>query len=197
MLLSPSPAAPATAAPSCPDVEVVFARGTHEPVGLGDVGRAFADALGAQLPGRTLGVYAVDYPASDDYGNSSAAGSADAQSHVEGIVAACPATKVVMGGYSQGAAVTELATSAMPPAAAARVAGVALFGSPSSGFSTMLNGGAPLPELNPAYAAKAIDLCTLGDPICSPGADMFAHVSYIQSGMVDQAAAFVAGKVKG
>lgn len=196
-LAAPAAAAPSNAAPSCPDVELVFARGTNEPVGLGELGRTFADAVGAQLPGRTLEVYAVDYPATDDYSNSSAAGAADAQSHIAGIVATCPATKIVMGGYSQGAAVTELATTAMPPAAAAHVAAVALFGSPSSDFSTMLNRGVPLPTLNPAFASRAIDLCTLGDPICSAGGDPFAHLSYIQAGMVDQAATFVAGKVKG
>jgi cutinase len=35
----------ATAEPCSPDVEVVFARGTGEPAGVGGVGQAFVDAL--------------------------------------------------------------------------------------------------------------------------------------------------------
>lgn len=38
----------ATARP-CPDVEVVFARGTNEPPGVGGVGQAFVDSLRPKL----------------------------------------------------------------------------------------------------------------------------------------------------
>ncbi|MGI9124894.1 MAG: cutinase family protein, partial [Mycobacterium sp.] len=49
-------AVPAQAAP-CPDVELVFARGTSEPAGLGRVGQALSEQLAANLGGRTMGVY--------------------------------------------------------------------------------------------------------------------------------------------
>ena len=189
------PSVPAAAAPSCPDIEVVFARGTHEPPGVGMVGQAFIDALSAQVGPRSVGAYAVDYPATDDYQRSAADGSDDARAHVEGIIANCPATDVVLGGYSQGAAVTDLVTAAMPPGVADRVAAVALFGAPTSGLSAMLAGGAPLPTINPAYEAKTIDLCADNDPICSPGADFVAHVSYALNGMTNQAATFAAARV--
>jgi cutinase len=39
----------AHAASSCSDVEVVFARGTAEPAGVGRVGQAFVDDLKSQL----------------------------------------------------------------------------------------------------------------------------------------------------
>jgi hypothetical protein len=39
----------------CPDVELVFARGTGEPPGMGRVGDALAARLQPQLGGRTLG----------------------------------------------------------------------------------------------------------------------------------------------
>jgi cutinase len=185
---------PAAAQP-CSDVEVVFARGTNEPPGVGIVGQAFVDALSAQVGGRSVEVYAVNYPASDNYLSSAANGSADARAHIQDVVAGCPNTTMVLGGYSQGAAVTDLATAAMPPQIADRVAAVALFGSPSSAFSSMLAGGQALPTTSPAYVAKTIDLCMDGDPICSPGANMLAHVSYVQSGMADQAATFAATKV--
>lgn len=186
---------PAAGAAPCPDVEVVFARGTNEPPGPGFVGQAFTDSLGAQLPGRSVTLYAVNYPANDDYLRSAAAGTDDATTHIEGTLAACPDTRIVLGGFSQGAAVTEMSTSALPPQAADRVAAVALFGDPSSEFSRMLAGGSPLPSVAPAYGSKTIDLCLPDDPICSPGANMMAHVSYVPSGLAAQAAAFAAGKV--
>ena len=58
--------APAHADP-CPDVEVVFARGSGEPPGLGSVGGPFVDALRSQIGSKTLGVYPVNYPASTDF----------------------------------------------------------------------------------------------------------------------------------
>ena len=51
-------AAPTAAAQECPDVEVVFARGTSEAPGVGNVGQAFVDAVRAQAAPRTVGVYA-------------------------------------------------------------------------------------------------------------------------------------------
>lgn len=186
---------PTASADPCPSVQVVYARGTNEAPGLGFVGQVFADSLSAQLPGQSVAVYAVNYPASDDYLNSAAAGSDDARAQIQGVVASCPSTKLVLGGYSQGAAVTELVTSELPPQVADHVAAVALFGVPSSDFSKMLAGGAVLPTVNPLYGAKTIDLCLSEDPICSAGANMMAHVSYVPSGMVNQAATFAANKV--
>ncbi|MCE9516873.1 MAG: cutinase family protein, partial [Mycobacterium sp.] len=56
--------APHAAAVACNDVEVVFARGTNEPVGVGRVGDAFITELRNRVPNRSIGVYAVNYPAS-------------------------------------------------------------------------------------------------------------------------------------
>src|ERR1700739_4695156 len=51
-------------ADDCPDVEVIFARGTNEPPGLGRVGDAFVDSLRQQTGGMNIATYGVDYPAS-------------------------------------------------------------------------------------------------------------------------------------
>ncbi len=186
---------PAASADPCSDVAVVFARGTHQAPGLGDVGQAFVDSLTSQVNGSSVGVYAVSYPANDDYHTSASIGSDDATAHVQDTIASCPNTKVVLGGYSQGATVIDLSSSALPPSAADHVAAVALFGEPTSGFSDMLWGGQPLPTINPLYANKTISLCAPDDPICSPGGNIIAHVSYIQSGMTNQAATFAANKL--
>ena len=186
---------PAASADPCSDVAVVFARGTHQDPGLGDVGQSFVDSLTSKLGGRSVAVYAVNYPANDDYHNSATAGSDDASAHIQDTVASCPNTKIVLGGYSQGSTVIDLATSAMPAPVANHVAAVALFGEPSSGFSSMLWGGQPLPVISPLYAGKSISLCTPDDPICSPGGNIIAHVTYIQSGMTNQAATFAANRL--
>ena len=187
---------PATAAAApCPDVEIVFARGTTEPPGVGGIGQAFVDSLRSQLGARSVGVYAVDYPATDDFVNSTTAGVGDASAHLQATAANCPATKMVLGGYSQGAAVMDLATGAVPAQVADHVAAAADFGGPRSSFADTLSPG-PLPAISPLYAGKTIDLCVPNDPICAEGGwDMGAHVSYIQTGMVNQAAAFAADRL--
>ncbi|HWT47666.1 MAG TPA: cutinase family protein [Mycobacterium sp.] len=194
-LLSAPIGSPAASADPCSDVAVVFARGTHQDPGLGNVGQAFVDSLNSQAHGRSVGAYAVNYPANDDYHNSATSGSDDASAHIQDTVASCPNTKIVLGGYSQGSTVIDLATSAMPAPVADHVVAVALLGEPSSGFSSMLWGGQPLPTISPLYSAKTISLCAPDDPICSPGGNIIAHVSYIESGMINQAATFAVNKI--
>ena len=75
-----------------------------------DFGQAFVDALRRQVGGRSVGVYAVNYPASWDYSNSASAGARDANAHVQYMAANCPNTKMVLGGMSQGAGVIDLIT---------------------------------------------------------------------------------------
>ncbi|MCV7401197.1 cutinase family protein [Mycobacterium fragae] len=193
-LVSASGSPPAVADP-CSDAEVVFARGTGEPVGLGGVGQAFVDSLRSQLPGSSIGAYPVNYPATDDYRNSALAGAGDASAHIGNVIANCPNTKLVLGGYSQGASVIDFSSASMPPQTAGHVAAVALFGNPSSPYASSLMGG-QLPTLSPPYRPKAIDLCIPDDIICSEGGNMVPHLLYVQSGMADQAATFVAGRLQ-
>lgn len=200
---------PVASAAPCPDVEVTFARGTDEPPGVGVVGQEFVDALHAQVSSHTVGVYAVNYPAGADFAASASAGAVDAHAHIQSMIAGCPNTKLVLGGYSLGAMVIDLVTISRGPVVglipqtldmgeADHVAALALFGNPSSRYL-----GAPVSEVSPWYGAKAIDLCADGDPVCKPGGalalpshdELFAevHLSYAHSGMPTQAASFVAG----
>lgn len=194
----------------CPDVEVVFARGTFEPQGVGATGQAFVDALRARLPERSVDVYAVNYPASLDFATA-ATGVIDASNRVTSMAANCPDTELVIGGFSQGAAVaayiTEDAipegytpppgmTGPMPESVTDHVAAVALFGKPSSGFLQMIFTGAPPITVGTRYASKTLDLCIPEDPVCSPGGgDNGAHGAYPVRGLTDQAADYVVGKL--
>jgi cutinase len=186
---------PVSAAAPCADVDVVFARGTTEPPGVGGIGQAFVDAVRAQTGDRSVSVYAVNYPASNDFGSSTPAGADDATAHIRSMISDCPSTRMVLGGYSQGAAVIELATNAAPPDAVDHVAAAALFGSPRSAFADTLSAG-PLPVVAPAYTGKTIDLCAPNDLICETGGwDWAAHGAYARNGMVQQAAAYAAGRL--
>jgi cutinase len=205
-LLSPVVIPSASAAP-CPDVEVVFARGTFEPPGVGDTGQAFVDALRAKVGGKSVDVYPVNYPASLDF-STAADGIIDATNKIRDMAASCPDTKMVLGGYSQGAAVMAYATEdaiptgytmpagitgPMAPEVANHVAAVALFGKPSSGFLQSIYTGAPPITVGHLYSGKTTDLCIPEDPICSPGGnDNGAHTLYPVNGMANQAADYAA-----
>lgn len=196
------PAAPARA-DDCPDLEVIFARGTGEAPGVGRVGQAFIDALAPQLGGRTLDSYGVNYPASLNF-LAASSGAADAAARIADMSVRCPQTTLVLGGFSQGAAAVSMLAGVppvgdrvgsigsappLPAAAAARVAAVAVFGNPGVRF------GSPLSSAG-AFAGRAIDLCAPGDPICEvAGRDRAAHSAYEFPPYPGQAANFVAGLV--
>lgn len=185
---------PSAAAEPCPDAEVVFARGSGQPVGLGDVGDAFVASLIDQLPGRNINVYPVEYPASTDYRNSAVLGEADATAHIQATATNCPKTKLVLGGYSQGASVIAMSSNALPAPVANQVAAVALFGPPSSPYSTSLWGG-PLPVLAASYVPKTIDFCLAGDIYCEDSGSVVPHLMYVQDGKANEAAAFVVSRL--
>ncbi|MEE6179935.1 cutinase family protein, partial [Mycobacterium sp. 050134] len=58
-----SPVVPSAGADPCPDVQVVFARGTGEPPGVGPTGQAFVDGLHSRIGAQSFDVYPVNYPA--------------------------------------------------------------------------------------------------------------------------------------
>lgn len=115
-VFAPAVAAPVAHAQGCPDIEVVFARGTDEPAGLGRVGSAFVDSLSGRVGGRSVGSYAVDYPATYDF-LKVAAGANDASNRIQYMIANCPNTRLVLGGYSQGAAVIDVIAAVPVPGA--------------------------------------------------------------------------------
>ncbi|WP_006246759.1 cutinase family protein [Mycolicibacterium tusciae] len=210
---------PTAAAQGCPDIEVIFARGTNDPPGIGIVGQGFVDALRSKVAPRTVGVYAVNYAATFNFLRA-ADGATDANNHAQFMANTCPNTKLVLGGFSQGAAVVDLMlgvapnvsavagmsaipglnyvpglnlnalATPMPPDAANRVAAVAVFGNPLGRVM------GPLNVLSPAFGARTIDLCNPQDPICDKGdlSNRAPHHQYVP-GMTDQAATFVAGLV--
>jgi cutinase len=194
---------PIARAEGCPDVELVFARGTAEPPGLGRVGDALLAALQPDLGSRSVQAYGVNYPASYNFLTTADAAN-DARDHIAAMADQCPATRLVLGGFSQGAAAVSMLAGVPPvgqrignigsappldPGLAGKVAAVAVFGNPGNRFGTPLSSTG-------AFAGRAIDLCSPGDPVCVVGGrERDAHSDYESPPYPGQAAGFVAGLV--
>lgn len=190
----------------CPDVEVAFARGTGEPPGIGPTGQAFVDALRARVGEQSLGVYPVNYPATEQWATG-IDGIRDAGAHVTSMAATCPETKMVLGGYSQGAAVMGFVTSEEVPAGvdpatvpkplapdvADHVAAVVLYAAPNVRAMNLL--GEPPVVIGPEYEAKVLKVCAPEDAICSDGLNFAAHTSYAYDGLVNQGVDFAANRL--
>lgn len=186
----------ASAAP-CPDVEVVFARGTGEAPGLGITGTPLVNGLKSALPGKTVSSYAVDYAANFSQ-TSAGPGATDMTDRVKSIASNCPATAFVLGGYSQGGSVTDIALGiptrlgtgrTIPPQLADRVKAVVVFGNP------LRLSGRTIASASDLYGAKAKEFCNTGDPVCGNGRNSAAHLTYHLNGSVEQGARFAAGKI--
>ena len=188
------------ASAACPEAEVDFARGRQEPPGVGLIGQAFINSLRTKMSHMTIGSYGVNYPANTEVDVAAN----DMSAHAQSMAASCPNTKLVLGGYSLGAAATDVVvavnrpgfgfTNPLPAAMDQHVAAVALFG---NGTQRVLG---PARNFSPAFAGKTIDLCAPNDPICTrsfQNLQWAAHLepSYVDSGLVNQAADFVAGKL--
>ncbi|HEX9831560.1 MAG TPA: cutinase family protein [Mycobacterium sp.] len=192
---------PSARAQSCPAVEVIFARGRLESAGVGRLGNAFVSALRSKSK-KNIDVYAVQYPADNEID----VGANDMSGHIQYMMNTCPDTRLVLGGYSLGAAVTDVVLALpfdffgfkapLPPGADKHIAAVALFG----------NGVAwvgPISNFSPVYRDRTIELCHGADPICNPAdPDTWednwpAHLAgaYIDAGMANQAADFAAARI--
>jgi cutinase len=200
LMLAPATLIPKASA-SCSDVELVFARGRLESPGAGVVGNNFVSALRSRV-NRNVNLYAVRYPADTEID----VGANDMSAHVQSTINGCPNTRIVLGGYSLGAAVTDVVmaapgpmfgfTNPLPPGADQHIAAIALFGNGTQWVG-------PITNFNPTYADRTIDLCHGTDPICNPADPhtwqdnwpQHAGNLYISDGMVKQAADFVAGKL--
>ena len=201
LLLLP-PNLPRAAAANCPDAQVVFARGRFESAGPGTLGNAFISALRSKAGNKNIGVYAVRYPADSEVD----VGANDMSHHVQDVVNSCPNTRLVLGGYSLGAAVTDVVLavpfsafgfdSPLPDGTDQHIAAVALFGNGSQWAG-------PITNFNPIYNDRTIELCHGADPVCNPAdpntwkENWPQHLAsaYIDAGMANQAADFVAGKL--
>ncbi|EGZ11718.1 cutin hydrolase [Phytophthora sojae] len=183
----------------CSDVHVVFARGSGEMQGLGICGEPLVSGITSNLGGKSVSSYAVNYMASMDQ-SSAGPGATDMTNHVVSVAQECPNTVFVLGGYSQGASVTDIAIGiktslgsgdTIPENLAPRIKAVVTFGNP---LKLM---GQTIESSSPTYGPKAIEFCAQGDPVCGNGFNTMAHMTYTTDGSVTTAAQKAAALVSG
>ncbi|PYH43907.1 cutinase-domain-containing protein [Aspergillus saccharolyticus JOP 1030-1] len=149
----------------CKELTFIFARGTSE---TGNMGTIVGPEVAADLQTLTsdkVAVQGVDYPA-DWAGNAEmgASGGSTMASLVKQAISQCPNTKVVLGGYSQGAMVVHNAASQL---SSGEIQAAVLFGDPLKAES-----------IDNLSSSKVKEFCATGDPVCENGADVMAHLSY-------------------
>ncbi|KAK2592719.1 hypothetical protein QQS21_009594 [Conoideocrella luteorostrata] len=121
------------AADSCREVTVLFARGTFEPPPLGIIcGPPTGSALKKAIGNNKVTVKGVDYPAAVENnflpGGCSPEDVKTMQDAISQILTTCPDTKLVVGGYSQGAALTASALGSLSEEKKNKIAAAFLYG---------------------------------------------------------------------
>ena len=192
-----------SAAASCPDVEVIFARGRMEPRGHRPDRQRLRQRAALQDRQERRRSTRCDYPADTQID----IGANDMSARIQYMAANCPDTRLVLGGYSLGAAVTDVVLAVAlrrssgsrircRPASIRHIAAVALFGNgtpwvgPIANFSPLYRERTdrPVPrrrsDLQPDRSAE------LGRQLGRPPGSRPTSTP----GMVNQAADFVAGR---
>ncbi|KKY15921.1 putative acetyl xylan esterase [Diplodia seriata] len=183
---------------ACADIHVFGARETTVSAGFGSAGTV-VDLILAAHPGATS--EAIDYPAAggDSYGSSVQTGTKNVASQVESYVKACPESKIVMVGYSQGSQIMTNAfcdggdanqgisdtTAPISSDVGGHVAAMIWMGNPrhkpgasyNVGTSTA-SGFDPEAKECTAYADIIQSYCDAADPYCSNGSDASVHQGY-------------------
>jgi acetylxylan esterase len=191
----------------CATVNIIVARASTEAQGDGAIG-ALAEEIQKGVKA-SVSQQAVVYPAAlSPYEPSVTAGDKAIKKQLEEEVTNCPGQKIVLLGYSQGAQIVGDALGggggnksvdgagdgpATPPAAAfatEKVVGVIQYGDPrripgqSFDVGTDKNAEGLFPRLKTqlltAFAADIQSYCDTGDPFCAKGANLEAHLDYVE-----------------
>jgi hypothetical protein len=180
----------------------LIARGTSEP---GPLGVVCGDPLFARIQRELPGVKVLGYPVQVRRSNLSIrvqstnrlqysasiaganVGVADVVKRVNSQMRACPKSKFVLGGYSQGGMVTIQALSKLPKEARDKTVAVVLYGAGDGS------------GVNAAFKQKTIANCAPGDFACPKSGKGRGHVSYNDKGTIwhDRAAKYVAAAYNG
>jgi cutinase len=191
-----APASAATSPSPCPSVYVLFARGTLEAKPIGSiVGPDFTRAVESNLPGTSVSVWGDPY-AANIIQTSAGAGATDLTDELESDASACPNAKFVLGGYSQGASVVDIALgiktllgsgTAIPASDQPKLAAILTWGNPLRLF-----GGETIAREEPALASRTTEYCNTGDPVCGNGFNILAHLEYGSNGDATAGGVFAA-----
>ncbi|KAM7189869.1 putative cutinase [Rhypophila sp. PSN 637] len=177
---------------TCPPVIMLFARGSTEVGNMGTVcgpptGTGLKDIFGRD----TVAVEGVEYAAllSTNFlpGGADLLGIREMKRLIERANTRCPGSKLVVGGYSQGAALTHRAVEDLPQAQKDQIVAAFTFGDTQNQQD---NGQIPnFPR------EKTLIICNVGDLVCSGTLTLLApHFTY--GSRADEAVAFIAGRLR-
>jgi Cutinase len=201
-----TPSGDATRGNGCPAYDVIDSRGSGEPEGtVSPPGEWFYAQFLSLHSGYTVQQETNPYPAAGDvwtliggllklpaaYNTSVVAGETWLANRLNTLVSTCPATKILLSGYSQGAQVTGDVYERASSSLRLHILGVALFGDPyfnsrdtawadaTSGsappegiFTVGVDGAlaevlnAPRPFYPPDTKFHVLSFCHGGDPVC-------------------------------
>ncbi|TFK97297.1 cutinase-domain-containing protein [Pterulicium gracile] len=170
---------------ACKAVTLIYARGTTEPGNVGgNTGQALFTALRSRLGAAAIAVQGVNYSATvaGYLQGGDPAGSTTMFNLINQAASKCPSTKIVIGGYSQGAQLTHNAAARLTAATTARIVAVFGFGDP---FYGRAYGSIP--------ASKTLNICHTGDIICTGSGGSAEHSNYNQDAA--RVTTFIAARV--
>ncbi|KAI1975724.1 hypothetical protein LOZ53_004044 [Ophidiomyces ophidiicola] len=161
---------------TCEPLTLIYARGTEEAGNIGTVVGPHLTAALRRLLNNKVTIQGVNYPATArDTSGLGADGGPAMAALVKQALANCPATKIAVAGYSQGAMVLHDAAEILGNG---KVAAAVVFGDPLRYL--------PLDIAMPGNIRK---LCARGDPVCGNGEDISLHRSYGE--VAEEAAQFI------
>ncbi|KAG5650616.1 hypothetical protein H0H81_011643 [Sphagnurus paluster] len=198
-------AQPIESTAGCPAVHVISARGSTEFPGEGIISFLVNDIISGSK--QTVTREAVDYPAGlVDYDGSQIKGVVDMKAKLAAKTSACPNTKIVLTGYSQGAQVAGDVLAHKAPGTANGaifstrmkrrrltwifkiVVAAILMGDPGhvsgesfqKGTANAVNGfHARASGALEDFAPVLNSFCDLGDPACAGGLNLLTHILYV------------------
>ncbi|KAI1747869.1 carbohydrate esterase family 5 protein [Xylaria castorea] len=176
----------------CKDVIFFFARGTGQAGNVGDQpGPQTADGLISALGASKVAIQGVDYGAALLTnvlpGGCDPREAKDFATLLSGAAQSCPSSKLVVSGYSQGAALVHAAVEQLASSSRARI-----FAAVTYGDTQRQQDGGRIPNFD---ASWTLILCNIGDLVCEGTLIITsAHLSYTSS--VPSGVNFVVSKIK-
>ncbi|KAI1800223.1 carbohydrate esterase family 5 protein [Daldinia bambusicola] len=175
----------------CRDVIFIYARGSTQDGNIGDdPGPQTIDQLKATLGEDAVAAQGVEYPALlIDNLRSGGCDPEDADNMRALITQAatqCPSSKLVISGYSQGAALVHRSIESASAAVRNRIYAAVTYGD-----TQKAQDGGKIPNLD---ASKSLILCHDGDKVCD-GTLIVTDAHHEYHDLAPDAVAFIAGKV--
>ncbi|KAK8137253.1 cutinase-2 [Apiospora sp. TS-2023a] len=174
----------------CKPVILFVAKATFEPGNLGNtIGPRVSNSIKSAFGVTNVATEGIDYwglPLGNFYPGGAPPWGISEMAQLLTAAAACPNSRIIITGYSQGAALTHRAVQSLPDAVKSKIAGIVTFGD----TQTLQDGG----RILNFPTNKTLIICNIGDVICTGTLLVYpVHLDYIK--WVPTAVAFLIEKL--